>query len=191
METPDCVVRHGEVAGPVCAPSFAVTHRETLTKPVDAWGALTFLDLATPNLGWTSWNDWFRVAGRPQPAPRLRGFDSYGYLLHATVRGQGVAMARQPYIDRHVQAGRLVPLAGGFVDFDKRFCGRLTARGRGKSSARKRLSFLEDATWRRRRGTRRPADLGPPRRGRRTHARPRCCRPPPPPSDPGGDVPAP
>ena len=140
--TADYVVLHGEAAGPVCAPQFAANHRETLAQPVSHWGELVFLDLATPNLGWASLDDWFCVAGHPELTPRLKCFDSYSFLLQAAVHGQGIAMARQHYIQQQVETGTLVPLGGGFVNFDKRYCGRLTAQGRGNPLADKCLTCL-------------------------------------------------
>lgn len=139
----DYVVLHGEVAGPVCAPQFAAKHRDTLARPVSDWGNLPILELANPNSEGASWDDWLRVVGGVERAVPPQRFDSYAFLLHAAVHGHGIAMVRQQYLGNRIETGALVPLAGGFVDFDSRYCGRLSEQGRRKPAARKCLSLLK------------------------------------------------
>ena len=141
----DYVVLHDEVAGPVCSPQFAAEHEEILRQPVRLWNEVVFLDLSRPNLGWSTWDDWFRIVGSPHPEPRLRTFDSYCYVLDAATHGQGIALGWRHYIENHLEIGTLIPLSKGFVGFGNRFCGMLTARGRKKPTAQRCLSFFADA----------------------------------------------
>ena len=144
IDTDDYVVIHQEAAGPVCSPAFASAHRETLREPVTNWGSLTFLDLSRPNLGWATWDDWFHVVGRPRPAPRCKFFDSYGYVLQAAADGLGVALGWRHFAESFLETGALVRLGRGVVNFDNRFCGAPTARGRNKPLAQMCLEFLGD-----------------------------------------------
>ena len=140
----DYVVVHGEAVRPLCSPQFAASHAETLRQPVSQWGGLTFLDLLPHNLGWASWDDWFRVVGRPDSGPRFRGFDSYAYVLEAAAAGHGIALGWRHFIERHLESGALVPATDGYVEFRSRYCGFLTERGRGRAVAHKCLSFFEN-----------------------------------------------
>ena len=139
----DCVVIHEEAVRPLCSPGYAAAHADVLSGPVSGWGGLTFLDLARPNEGWASWEDWFEAAGRPQHAPRYIGFDSYAYLLEAAVAGHGIALGWRHFIDRSLDKGTLVVLADRFIEFDNRYCGVLTKKGRGNPAAHKCLEFFE------------------------------------------------
>ena len=112
-------------------------------SPFRTGGGLTFLDLNSPNLGWSTWSDWFEVAGYPVPAPRFEGFDSYIQVLEAAATGLGVALGWRNYIERYLDSGAIGTLAEGFVEFDNRFVAALTAKGRRNASARKCLAFFE------------------------------------------------
>ena len=139
----DYVVVHEEAVRPVCAPSYAAAHAETLTRADSLWGGLTFLYLIRPNRGWASWEDWFRIVGRPDSGPRYRGFDSYAYILDAALNGQGVALGWRHFIEGQLESGELVPLTDDFVEFRSRYCGFLTDRGQTREIARKCLAFFE------------------------------------------------
>ena len=139
----DYVVVHEEAVRPVCSPGYAAAHVETLRQPVTLWGELTFLDIIRPNLGWASWEDWFRVVGRPQASPRYRGFDGYAYLLQAAAAAEGIALGWKYYIERYLEDGTLIPLTDDFVEFHNRYCGYLTERGRSRAIAQQCLSFFE------------------------------------------------
>ena len=146
IEADEYVVLHQEIAGPVCSPQYAGRHEATLQQSVAHWRELTFLDLGRPNMGWASWEDWFRVVGCPEPAPRLKAFDRYSYVLDAAIHGQGIAMGWRHYIENHLETGTLVRVDGDFVEFDNRFCGTLTTRGRSKPMAQRCLTFLAEMT---------------------------------------------
>ena len=139
------VVIHEEAACPVSSPRFAAAHAATLQQPVKLWGDLPFLDLTRLNLGWATWNDWFRVFGHPQPSPNIKAFDSYSYALDAAAEGQGIAMGREHYIEQFLDAGRLVKLSDNYAKLGNRFCGALTAKGKSKLIAHTCLSFLSES----------------------------------------------
>ena len=138
----DCVPVFEEMVRPVCSPGYAAAHAETLKGRVGGWRDLSFLDLTAPNRGWATWEDWFRAAGHPSPAPRFTGFDSYLYILEAAADGRGIALGWKYFIDKFLEAGRLVELGDVYVSFDRRCHARLTERGRCRPIARKCLSFL-------------------------------------------------
>ena len=143
VEGQDYVVVHDEAVRPVCSPRYATTHAETLSRPVGSWGELTFLDLIRRKPGWASWDDWFRVMGRPNSTPRFKGFDSYVYVLEAATAGHGIALGWRHFIERHLESGTLVPVTDDFVEFHSRYCGFLTERGRNRGIAQQCLAFFE------------------------------------------------
>ena len=136
-------VRHREGVRPVCAAAYADAHAHTLAGPVAGWSGLTFLDLLRANEGWATWEDWFAIAGRPDGAPRRLGFDSYACVLDAAAAGHGIALGWRDFIERSLDAGALVALGDGFVEFDGVFCGVLTEQGRRKPLARRCLAFFD------------------------------------------------
>ena len=98
-----------------------------------------------PNKGWASWEDWFAVAGRPDRAPRRLGLDRYVYVLEAAAGGNGIALGWRYFIERSVDAGALVALGDGFVEFDRACYGVLTEMGRRKPLARRCLAFFDQS----------------------------------------------
>ena len=139
----DRTVTLREAVRPFCSPGFVAAHAETLAGPVAGWGGLTFLDLVRPNEGWATWEDWFAVAGRPDGSPRRRGFDCYAYVLEAAAAGQGIALGWRYFIEQPVEAGVLVPLGDGFIEFDRVYSAVLTEKGRRKPLAHKCLEFFD------------------------------------------------
>ena len=139
----DRALAYGEAVRPICSPAYAATHAQTLDGPVAGWSGLTFLDLLRPNEGWASWEDWFAVAGRPDATPRRLGFDSYTYVLEAAAAGHGIALGWRGFIERSLEAGTLVTLGDGFVEFDSAYYGVLTEKGRRKPLARRCLAFFD------------------------------------------------
>jgi DNA-binding transcriptional LysR family regulator len=139
----DRVVAFREAVRPVCSPAYAAEHPQTLAGPVAGWSGLTFLDLLRPNEGWASWEDWFAVAGRPDRAPRRLGLDSYTYVLEAAAAGHGIALGWRHLVKRSLEAGALVALGDGFVEFDRTHYGVLTEKGRRKPLARRCLAFFK------------------------------------------------
>ena len=139
----DRVVALREAVRPVCSPAYAAEHAQTLAGPVAGWSGLTFLDLLRPNEGWASWEDWFAVTGRPDHAPRRLELDSYAYVLETAAAGNGIALGWRCFIERSLDAGALVALGDGFVEFDREHYGVLTEKGRRKPLARRCLAFFE------------------------------------------------
>ena len=135
-----------EAVRPICSPGYAATHAETLDGPVTGWNGLTFLDITRPNEGWVSWETWFALAGHPTAELRTVGFDSFLYVLEAASAGRGIAMGWRHFIERYVEAGSLVMLAGGFVQTDNCFYAVLTEKGRRRPLVRKCLAFFGRST---------------------------------------------
>ena len=133
-----------EAIRPVCSPEYTETHAETVNGPVAKWGALTFIDYTWPNEGWTTWDDWFGVAGRPERTPRYIGLGTYAYVLEAAVAGRGIALGWRFFVDQYLATGALVPLGNSFIEFDNYFYCVLTEKGRQNSLAHKCLKFFEN-----------------------------------------------
>ena len=132
-----------EAVRPICSRTFAAAHAKTLAGPVAGWGGLTFLDLVLPNEGWATWEDWFAVAGCPDPPPRRVGFDCLAYSLEAAIAGHGIALGWRYFIDRSLESGALVALGDGFVETGNVYYAMLTAKGRRKPLARKCLALFD------------------------------------------------
>ena len=96
---------------------------------------MPFLRLARPAHGWVTWHDWFEAVGYPVPRPRYIGIDDYVYLIEAAVAGQGLALGWRHFIDRYLDAGTLVAVMDGFVEFDRCCFAKLTERGRRRPVA--------------------------------------------------------
>lgn len=131
-----------EAVGPVCSPQYATANADILNGPISGWGRLTFLDFSIPDQRWASWEDWFEAAERPDPLPRFVAFDSYNDVLQAATAGTGIALGWRFFIERYIEAGALVPLGGGPVEFDKFYHGLLTEKGRRKPIARNCLALI-------------------------------------------------
>ena len=132
-----------EAVRPVSSPDYAAAHADILNGPVAGWGELTFVDLARPNEGWASWDDWFSVAGTPKQTPRFLGLDCYDFVLEAAADGRGIALGWDLCIERHLAEGTLVELGEEYIEFGNHLFCALTPKGRGKPLAHKCLSFFE------------------------------------------------
>ena len=139
----DQVLIMEEEVRPVCSPGYAAAHADAVNGPARGWGRLTLLDLKLPNMGWVTWQDWFRVVGHPDSAPSYEEFDSYTLVLQAAVDGRGVALGWRHYIEQYFDVDTLVPLHDGFVKFTGRFVAALTPRGRNNLLAHKCLEFFD------------------------------------------------
>lgn len=144
----DQVVVFNEAVMPVCSPDFAAAHAEVLAAPVAEWGTLPFLRVARPPRGWVTWHDWFEAAGYPSPRPVYTGIEDYVYLLEAAAAGRGLALGWRHFIDRYIDAGTLVAVGDGFVEFDRNCFAKLTARGRQRPMARRCLDIFSTLTAR-------------------------------------------
>ena len=132
-----------EAIAPVCSPAFAAEHADTLRRPVAEWGCLTFLVLARPQRGWSTWEDWFGIAGRPASEPRYRNYSDYVFLIEDAVAGKGLALGWRRFVDRHLDSGALVHVTQGFAAFDRAHWAVLTERGRARPRARQCLGFFD------------------------------------------------
>lgn len=134
-----------EAVEPVCSPDYAARNSAILEESVQEWGGITLLDSPMPDRRWASWEDWFEASGRPNGSPRMAELGSYGDVLRAASAGQGIALGWRYWVERHIEAGVLVPLGGGPVELDNFYCGLLTVKGRRKPLAHDCLAFLTRA----------------------------------------------
>ena len=89
-----------------------------------------------------TWDDWFESAGCPPPRPCYVDISDYVYLLEAAAAGEGLALGWRHLVDGYLDEGRLIPVAGGYVEFDRHCFARLTDRGRRRPDARRCLDAL-------------------------------------------------
>ena len=131
--------------GPVCSPDFAVANRDALRRPVEEWGTMPFLSYARPARGWAIWDDWFDVAGWPNPPPAYVDYHDYTYLMDACMAGRGLALAWGAFVERQIDAGQLVAAAEDFIEFDCTLYAVLTELGRLNPVARQCLECFPDS----------------------------------------------
>ncbi|CDY75026.1 Transcriptional regulator, LysR family [Caballeronia glathei] len=99
-----------EEVTPVCSPSFAAAHAGLGSTADLASLPLLHLEPTTPER-WLSWDGWFAAHGlAPPPAHRGITFNSYAFVAHAAVMGQGVALGWAPLVDELIATGQLVRL---------------------------------------------------------------------------------
>jgi putative choline sulfate-utilization transcription factor len=106
----DVVKLFAEEVTPVCSPSFLAGNPKPRTPADLAALALLHLQPTTP-ARWLSWDGWFAAHGLDSP-PAHRGitFNSYAFVAHAAVMGEGVALGWAPLVDELVATGQLVRL---------------------------------------------------------------------------------
>lgn len=81
----------GDEVFPVCSPLYIERHGP-LTKLSDLRNAM-LLHLAQYDRNWVTWSSWFAAFGlKPVPPQRGLQFDNYMVLIHAAIRGEGVAL---------------------------------------------------------------------------------------------------
>lgn len=109
----------------VCNPCLCEHPQHPLKKPADlAQHVLLHLDDACGDLTWYQWNHWLQSVGLPDlaPAGAIR-FSHYDQLIQAALDGQGIALGRQPLIDRLLAREQLIapfaepPIASGAYYF--------------------------------------------------------------------------
>jgi len=99
-----------EQVTPVCSPAFFARHGKP-GHPSDLVNLpLLHLEPTNPER-WLSWHGWFAAHGLAAP-PAHRGitFNSYGFVAHAAIMGQGVALGWAPLVDELVASGQLIEL---------------------------------------------------------------------------------
>ncbi|MEP6607366.1 MAG: LysR substrate-binding domain-containing protein [Burkholderiaceae bacterium] len=95
---------------PAMSPMMLERHGVALSKAEDLFKLpLLELDDSTPASAASTWGRWFAFAGvrATPPAPRLM-FTFIDQTVQAAVRGQGVVLARTPFIDDLLATGDLV-----------------------------------------------------------------------------------
>ena len=101
---------HNEELLPALSPLLLERSGVALTKPQDLFQLpLLELDESLPPSASSAWPHWFQFAGvsTPPPAPRLM-FTFLDQSVQAAVRGQGVVLARTPFVDELVASGDLI-----------------------------------------------------------------------------------
>jgi putative choline sulfate-utilization transcription factor len=121
-----------EQVTPVCSPAFFARHGKP-GHPADL-SDLPLLHLQPTNPErWLSWHGWFAAHGLAAP-PAHRGitFNSYAFVAHAAIMGQGVALGWAPLVDELVASGQLMQLFDTPVTTDG---GYLLSTPRGQTTA--------------------------------------------------------
>ncbi|MEO4042873.1 LysR substrate-binding domain-containing protein [Hoeflea sp. CAU 1731] len=123
----DLVIRYGDgkwqgataiklfadVIVPVCGRDFAKHHPvRDAADLVD----LPLLQLQAIDVGWMSWNEWFRLCGVKKNAPVNKTFNNYTIALQAAEEGAGVVLGWRRLIRTYLDANRLVPITDASVD---------------------------------------------------------------------------
>jgi len=92
---------------PVCSPGY-LKDNGGLRTPADLTDA-TLLKLNQSDRNWVRWGTWLKHFGVEAP-PQGRGlyFDHYMLLLHATIRGEGVALCGGRLAEDLIARGELV-----------------------------------------------------------------------------------
>ncbi len=127
---------------PVASPAFLAAHGAMLSRDPSLWKAIPLLALSKNNFGWATWEDWFACVGADMSSRSADTFDNYVYLLEAATSGAGLALGWKGFVDRYLEAGTLVPLAGPWVSRDQKLIARLTQKGAHNRNAEKCLTFL-------------------------------------------------
>ena len=140
----DFVRLFSEAVKPVCSPEFKLLHANELAKPPALWREMPLLDVALPNRGWATWNDWFKTFDAEVIPPVPSRYDNYIYLLEACASGQGLALGARCMVDSYLSNGRLVQAHEDYVDFDRGFYAVLTERGRAKTATHRCLEVLSE-----------------------------------------------
>lgn len=99
-----------EEISPALSPLLLERQAIALNKPQDLFQfPLLELDASMPTSNASTWARWFAFAGvrAPSPAPRLM-FTFIDQSVQAAVRGQGVVLARTPFLDDLLASGDLV-----------------------------------------------------------------------------------
>jgi LysR family transcriptional regulator, glycine cleavage system transcriptional activator len=92
---------------PVCAPAY-LDRGHGIAKISDLQDA-TLLHLTQFDRNWTTWETWFEEFGMTPPTlARGLSFDNYMILLHAAVRGEGVALCGGRLAEDLIARGELV-----------------------------------------------------------------------------------
>ena len=105
---------------PACAPRY-VEENGPFDNLSDLANA-TLLHLTQFDRNWVTWDSWFRNFGLTE-APRNKGlfFDNYMILIHAAVRGEGVALCGQRLAEELIERGELIRPLDAALESDYSF----------------------------------------------------------------------
>ncbi len=97
----------GDIVLPVCSPGYVEAH-----GPFDApsqLGSATLLHLSQFDRNWVTWERWFEAFDTRMPADsRHLYFDNYMVLIHAAVRGEGLALCGGRLAEDFIQREELM-----------------------------------------------------------------------------------
>jgi len=103
---------------PVCSPEFARAHAGMTAGDLDS-ASLLHLEAVDP--GWSTWEDWFDLAGLRRPHAGGRRFNNYAVILQAAADGQGIALGWERLVDGLIAEGKLARFTQTVVPAPGRF----------------------------------------------------------------------
>jgi LysR family glycine cleavage system transcriptional activator len=102
----DAHILFGNEIFPVCAPAY-LARRGPLLKLADLMGA-TLLHLEQYDRNWVTWPAWLAKVGLAEmPSGPSLSFDNYMVLIHAAIRGEGVALCGRRLAEDLIARGEL------------------------------------------------------------------------------------
>lgn len=103
----DADLMFGNDIFPVCSPAYFEEHGPF--NEIPDFGKATLLKLSQFDRNWIRWREWFNAFGFEQPpdCKELR-YDNYLLLIHATVRGEGMALCGRRFAEDMIHNNELV-----------------------------------------------------------------------------------
>ncbi|HTS23839.1 MAG TPA: transcriptional regulator GcvA [Casimicrobiaceae bacterium] len=100
----------GERLVPVCSPALASDRSRPLKRPEDlAHHVLLHIDDERGRLPWLNWSAWLAANGvGPFSSAGSLRFNHFDQVIQAAIDGQGVALGREPLVDRLLRQRKLV-----------------------------------------------------------------------------------
>ena len=124
---------------PVCSQEYLERHGPF--EDVDDLERATLLKLSQADNNWTRWKDWFDAfnAEYPVNANVLR-FDSYMLLIHAAIRGEGIALCGRRFAEDLIKDKELVRPINVSLKSENAF---YLLRPSGRTMSAKKAQFRE------------------------------------------------
>ncbi len=120
---------------PVASPAFVERFERVLAKHPRQWSGVPRLDVAQRDQTWATWATWFRAHDCDAPTASVEPFENYEYLLEAAVRGEGMALGWNGFVNRYLESGRLVKLRVDWVRLPIALYAVLTQAGHSNRNA--------------------------------------------------------